>query len=82
MMLWESVATATNPGSLPVKGVGPVIGAQLLITAGDNPDRLRPSASFAALCGTARSRSAPAAPTATGSRAAGTGRPTPPCTTS
>lgn len=28
-------------------------GAQLLITAGDNPDRLRTSASFAALCGTA-----------------------------
>jgi len=36
-----------------IKGVGPVIGAQLLITAGDNPDRLRSSASFAALCGTA-----------------------------
>ena len=34
-------------------GVGPVIGSQLLITAGDNPDRLRSSASFAALCGTA-----------------------------
>jgi len=46
-------ATATNPGLLAVKGVGPVIGAQLLITAGDNPDRLRSSASFAALCGTA-----------------------------
>jgi len=33
--------------------VGPVVGAQLLITAGDNPDRLRSSTSFAALCGTA-----------------------------
>jgi transposase len=46
-------ATATNPGLLAIKGIGPVIGAQLLITAGDNPDRLRSSASFAALCGTA-----------------------------
>lgn len=46
-------ATAANPGLLAVKGIGPVIGAQLLITAGDNPDRLRSSASFAALCGAA-----------------------------
>jgi len=46
-------ATRANPGLMAVKGVGPVVGAQLLITAGDNPDRLRSSASFAALCGTA-----------------------------
>lgn len=46
-------ATAANPALMAVKGVGPVIGAQLLITAGDNPDRLRSSAAFAALCGTA-----------------------------
>jgi transposase len=46
-------ATATNPALLAIRGVGPVVGAQLLITAGDNPDRLRSSASFAALCGTA-----------------------------
>jgi transposase len=42
-------ATQTNPGLMAIKGVGPVTGAQLLITAGDNPDRLRTSASFAAL---------------------------------
>jgi len=42
-------ATTANPGLLAVKGVGPVVGAHLLITAGDNPDRLRSSASFAAL---------------------------------
>lgn len=46
-------ATAANPGLMAIKGVGPVVGAQLLITGGDNPDRLRNSASFAALCGTA-----------------------------
>ena len=44
---------AANPALLAVKGVGAVVAAQLLITAGDNPDRLRSSASFAALCGTA-----------------------------
>jgi len=34
-------------------GVGTTTAAQLLITAGGNPDRLRSEASFAALCGTA-----------------------------
>jgi transposase len=46
-------AVAANPALMALKGVGAVVGAQLLITAGDNPDRLRSSASFAALCGTA-----------------------------
>jgi transposase len=46
-------SSTTNPALMAIKGVGPVVGAQLLITAGDNPDRLRSSASFAALCGTA-----------------------------
>ena len=46
-------ATTANPALLAIKGVGAVVGAQLLITAGDDPDRLRSSASFAARCGTA-----------------------------
>jgi len=45
--------TAINPGLAALQGVGPVVAAQLLITAGDNSDRLRSEASFAALCGTA-----------------------------
>lgn len=45
-------ATRANPALMAIKGVGAVTGAQLLITGGDNPDRLRTSASFAALCGT------------------------------
>lgn len=49
----QARATATNPGLLAIKGIGPVVGTQLLITAGDNPDRRRNSASFAALRGTA-----------------------------
>ena len=44
---------AANPGLLATHGVGPDTAAQLLITAGGNPERLNNEASFAALCGTA-----------------------------
>jgi transposase len=40
------------PQLLAAAGVGPLSAAQLLITAGDNPDRMTSPASFAALCGT------------------------------
>lgn len=40
-----------NPALAAAKGVGIVTAAQLLVTAGDNPDRLRSEASFAALVG-------------------------------
>ncbi|MGH8829095.1 MAG: IS110 family transposase [Jiangellaceae bacterium] len=39
------------PDLLAVHGVGTDIAGQLLITAGDNPGRLKSEASFAALCG-------------------------------
>jgi transposase len=39
------------PRLLTRRGVGPDNAAALLITAGDNPDRLHSEASFAALCG-------------------------------
>jgi transposase len=41
------------PALVAVYGVGTEVAAQLLITAGDNPDRLRSEAAFAQLCGTA-----------------------------
>ena len=41
----------TNPGLVAAKGIGTITAAQLLVTAGDNPDRLRNEASFAALAG-------------------------------
>jgi transposase len=44
---------AANPALAAAFGVGPVVAAQLLITAGNNPDRLTSSDSFAALCGVA-----------------------------
>ena len=60
-MLAEEIAEAdrdlsrligrTAPDLIAQHGVGPEIAGQLLITAGDNPDRLRSEASFAALCG-------------------------------
>ena len=41
------------PKLMAVYGVGTEVAAQLLTTAGDNPDRLRSEAAFAQLCGTA-----------------------------
>ncbi|MFJ8010930.1 IS110 family transposase [Streptomyces sp. NPDC096339] len=45
------VITRHNPQLLACYGVGPDTAATLLISAGDNPERLRSEASFAALCG-------------------------------
>ena len=44
--------TTTAPELLTVFGAGPDTAATLLITAGDNPQRLHTEAAFAALCGT------------------------------
>jgi transposase len=45
------LAPRAAPRLLDLYGVGPETGATLLITAGDNPDRVRSEAAFAALCG-------------------------------
>ena len=47
------LVAATAPALMAVHGVGAEVAAQLLVTAGDNPDRLRSEAAFAQLCGTA-----------------------------
>lgn len=39
------------PALLDTEGCGPISGATLAIAAGDNPDRMKSEASFAALCG-------------------------------
>ncbi len=49
----DSVVSVHNPGLRAAHGVGPDTAAQLLVTAGGNPDRMRTEASFAALCGAA-----------------------------
>jgi len=46
------LVTAAAPGLLDQFGVGPDSAAALLITAGDNPERITTPAKFAALCGT------------------------------
>ncbi len=48
--IYELCATE-NPALLGARGVGPEVAAALLVAAGDNPDRMRNEASFAALCG-------------------------------
>ena len=45
--------TRTAPGPLTLHGVGIDTAAALLVTAGDNPGRLRLEAAWAHLCGTA-----------------------------
>lgn len=47
----HQLCAAANPALLAAPGVGADTAAALLIAAGDNPDRLRNQASFAALCG-------------------------------
>ncbi len=46
-----AVLNTHAPELLQRHGIGPDSASALLITAGDNPDRLRSAASFAALCG-------------------------------
>ncbi|MCX5231495.1 IS110 family transposase [Streptomyces sp. NBC_00233] len=47
------MVTRAAPRLIALPGVGPETAGQLLITVGDNPDRLRSEASFAHLCGAA-----------------------------
>jgi len=46
-----TLITAINPQLLATHGVGPAGAAQLLVTAGNNPDRIASRAQFAALAG-------------------------------
>lgn len=47
------LVTKTAPRLSALFGVGPEVAGQLLVTAGDNPDRLRSEAALAHLCGVA-----------------------------
>ena len=49
----KNLLTTTAPRLCAVRGVGPQVAGQMLVTAGDNPDRLRSEAAFAHLCGVA-----------------------------
>ena len=47
----DELTAATAPTLRAINGVGAQVATAVLAAAGDNPDRLRSSASFAALCG-------------------------------
>jgi transposase len=47
----DRITKAVAPGLRAAQGIGPDNAAALLIAAGDNPERLRSEAAFAALCG-------------------------------
>jgi transposase len=47
----DDLTAATAPTLRAINGVGAQVATALLAAAGDNPDRLRTSSSFAALCG-------------------------------
>lgn len=49
--LLDQLVSEAAPELRAAKGVGTVSASQLLIAAGDNPDRMRSKAAFAALCG-------------------------------
>jgi transposase len=51
--LLEPLVAAINPGLLAANGVGADVAGQLLVTAGENHDRLTSEAAFAMLCGAA-----------------------------
>ena len=51
--LLESLVSATAPKLVAAYGVGTDTAGALLVSAGDNPDRLRSEAAFAHLCGVA-----------------------------
>ncbi len=49
----ERIVRQLNPALLAVTGVGPLVAASLLVTIGENPERIGTKAQFAALCGVA-----------------------------
>ena len=49
----RSLTKRTAPRTIQLLGIGPEIAGQFLVTAGDNPERLRSEAAFAHLCAAA-----------------------------
>lgn len=49
----HEILTAYYPAMLDIYGAGPIVAAQLVVTAGGNPTRIRNEAAFAQLCGVA-----------------------------
>src|SRR5699024_10687640 len=47
----RAILSTHYPDLLAVYGVGPIVAAQLVVTIGGNPHRIRSEAAFASLCG-------------------------------
>jgi transposase len=76
----ERLVRRAAPQTTALLVVGAGHAGQLLVTAGQNLDRLHGEAAFAHLCGADPIPASPARPTATASTQAATATPTPPCT--
>jgi transposase len=72
------LVVAINPRLAEANGVGPEVAGQLLVTAGENHDRIGSDAAFAMLCGAAPIPASSGKQTGTDSTEAVTARPTPP----
>lgn len=80
--LLEGMVTEVAPQLIAVAGIGPETAGQILVTIGDNPERVHSEAAFAMLCGVAPLPASSGKPSGTGSTAAETGKPTGPSTSS
>jgi Transposase IS116/IS110/IS902 family len=75
----QTLVTAAAPTLLALPGVGVDTAGQLLVTAGDNPQRLRSEAAFAHLCGVSPIPASSGRTDRPGSIVAATAEPTTPC---
>jgi transposase len=80
--LIRAIVDELAPALVARNSIGYESAAQLLLTAGDNSERLQSEAGFAALCGVSQCRPLPARQAATASTEAATGPPTARCTSS
>ncbi len=77
--LLEVLVTRTAPQLLALHGVGVHTAATLLVSAGDNPERLRSEAAWAHLCGVAPLEASSGKVVRRRLNRAAIARPTPPC---
>jgi len=77
--LLKALVIETAPQLVGALGIGTDAASALLVTAGDNPERLRDEAAFAHLCGASPIEASSGKQDGTGSTAAATARPTRPC---
>ncbi len=75
----DTLTLEANPALRIAKGVGADVASILLIAVGDNPQRLRSEAAFAALCGVSPIEASSGKPFDIGSTKAGTVKQTTPC---